>query len=125
MFCFCFCSAKYKAHSWKYHSWSIQLEFSKSASMQGNTIPKTVQAHAVNCIFANKLIVWRRKLIEQEVGCYSPAIASKSISNIQSGTHKFRLLKIRLCNRGTFPLARTLGHGAAGETENDLIWGAR
>ena len=60
-----------------------------------------------------------------ETGCYSPSTASKSNLNIQSVIHTFRLLKIRSCDSGTFPSAHTLGHGVAGQTENDGSWGER
>ena len=53
-------------------------------------------------------------------GCGAPSTASKSNSNIQSVTHKFRLPKIRFCVSGTLPSAHTLGHGVAGQTENDV-----
>ena len=101
----------------------IKLEALSSHSFQFE-IPNRFEAYEKKNIFCKIVAITIEKLIAdakrdcKEAGCHAPAIAPGSNANIPSGTHKSRLLERRICGRGTFLLARTLGHGVDRKTEN-------
>ena len=99
----------------------IKLEALSSHSFQFE-IPNRLEAYEKKTYIV-RLATTIEKLIAaalycKEAGCYTSAISPGSNANIPSGTHKSRLLERRICDRGTFLLARTLGHGVDRKTEN-------